>query len=206
MRRPPHIHRRLSLLGGLAHPRGPLSKTLGAAALLAMFLVGCADNSFLDLSVCVDKPAAPYVDVCIQVQSVSGPSTFEADWFGTDDRCLGNVAPTGPVGVSIESTSESRIVGVKVRYCAQALCQGLGEPADAESWFLIERPFSLGEVSKAVLPAQSMEPGRPQGPTEYLCESGTCVPKGATSPPTCGASPNPDASTPIPDASAGDGG
>lgn len=128
-----------------------------AVLLLALPLVGCAENAFHELQ--IRLPAAPAEFPMTppgqtpqgwfaQVQVTSSDIPLEIAVMG--NPLEGETIELGPQPIwdciSVESADESVDLNVRVRFCLTDNCLGLAEAGTRrERWYTIEHPFYIGQ-------------------------------------------------------------
>ncbi len=146
-----------------------------ACALLA----GCADNSFLELTLGLPGRAGMRQNAVVRVLPAdeSGELDFSLPWRGLEKNFVllpGNQDQS----VSVESREEEVDLGLRIEFCATEFCDGLDEPAPSEAWFLIRRPFTIGARTRLRIEIPLIPNGLPSGPLVVDCGGGSCVEEG----------------------------
>ncbi len=135
------------------------SKSVGRRCLtsllcgLLMGLSGCADNAILELDVTL--PANPNPDTPLYAQVLARSSrlqTFEDDWLLFDSFD----------GFQLEEESQLRVISIvadpvdydsnvllRVLFCTEPRCTGIGDDNAGERRMVIERPFYSGQRTRA---------------------------------------------------------
>jgi len=111
---------------------------------------GCAQNAILELT--LELPAQPTgAPLLVQVQARTAETVdFAESWAGTEPVSgLGLADEPSTRTVSIVGGDDlTRELGIRVRFCREAECTGLGDDRAPETQVLVERAFYLGHRTR----------------------------------------------------------
>lgn len=147
-------------------------------AILCAVVGGCADNSFLELTLGLPGRADMRQHAVVRVLPGEGDALdFSLPWRGLEKNFV--LLPGGQdQSVSVESRSEGVDLGLRVEFCATEFCEGLDERSPAEAWFAIRKPFAIGARTRLRIEIPNIPAGLPSGPLIIDCSGGSCVEAG----------------------------
>ena len=154
-----------------------------SALLLALCaaLCGCADNSFLELTLGLPGRADMRQHAAVRVLpgDENGELDFGQSWRGLEKNFVLLPGPQDQ-SVSVESRREEVDLGLRVEFCATEFCENLNERSPAEAWFVIQRPFTIGARTRLKIEIPNVPAGLPAGPLVIDCRGGSCLEVGTT--------------------------
>lgn len=165
-----------------------MSARLSTALVLALALVGCAENAVLEVELTLPAQPATGAPLFAYVQARSAVVvSFEEAWAGTDaveGRALEDGVSALPFSVVAGGASFARQLGIRVRFCASRDCTGLGDDRAPEVRYRVERAFYQGQRTRLALVIDPVPPAPPAtgAPIDEIdkCEVEGCT-SGSTS-------------------------
>lgn len=146
--------------------------------LLALALVGCAQNAVLELTIQLppDSAGGPHF---AYVQARANVTNFDDTWAGTGELAafpLTAMAQTVQVSVV---TSDGAIVAdplaIKISFCGSSTCTALADAMAPQARFLVARAFYIGHRTSLTLSIPTFPTSATPAPTMIgKCEVAGC--------------------------------
>ncbi len=138
---------------------------------------GCAQNAILELT--LDLPAQPTgAPLLVQVQARTAERVdFDESWAGTEPvsgLALADDPSTRTVSI-VGGEDLTRELGIRIRFCREAECTGLGDDRAPEARFLVERAFYLGHRTRLRLEIPEVPSAPPSPTTIARCRVEGCL-------------------------------